>query len=167
VKAFFAALPEERAKHMTRQPPSDRELRERRLHYRFMRRIYRLCRSGQWGLRYVKMTGNRSVASQVGKDLADGNFLWDAVGCVDIARQIIYIDYRCDVLATFVHECLHVLIGSRYVPMNHDEEERHVQRLEKLIMSRMSPLQAKRLHTEMALLLHADADDPDRDDFDD
>lgn len=113
------------------------------------------------------MRWNLGVKAHVGHDLASGNFLWDAVGCVDTTQHVIYVDYRFDVLSTFIHECLHILLGRRREPMTDEEEEKEVQRLEQLIMRYMTPRQAKRLHTEMALMLHVSPDNIDPDDLDD
>ncbi len=148
-----------------RKRRSDR--RERRLQYRLLRRIYALCRSRQWRLQYAKMRHNVWASAHVGQELSSDGFLWNAVGCIDTTRHVIFVDYRFDVLSTFVHECLHILMEKRPEALTDDEEEREVQRLEGLVMRHMTPAQAKRLHTEMALLLHAQADDPDPDDFDD
>ena len=141
-----------------------KRLDERRLHYGLIRRIYALCRSGKWRLRFANIYRNPHVSAQVRMMIADGACLWNAEGCVDPVRNMIYVDYRYDVLATLMHECLHILLGESYSAGQAKEEEREVRRLECLIMRNLSPMQAKRIHVEMATLLCNDANDVDQDD---
>ncbi len=128
---------------------SDRKTRERRLHYRLMHRIYRLCASGEWRLRYGRIQGNAKLCR--GHGLGP-----NIVGFVDAEPQIIWVDLRNDVIATFVHECLHVLVGDRFAG-RHAAEEREVQRLERLMMRHMSASQARRLHVCMENMLFSSA----------
>lgn len=127
---------------------SDRKARERRLHYRLMHRIYRLCAEGTWRLRYGRLQGNKKLCRSYGFP--------NIVGFVDEGPQIIWVDHRNDVISTFVHECLHVLIGDRFVGRR-KSEEREVQRLERLMMRHMSASQARRLHVHMYNMLFASA----------
>jgi hypothetical protein len=106
-----------------------------------MHRIYRLCAAGEWRLRYARIQGNKRLCR--GHGLGS-----NIVGFVDVEPQIIWVDLRHDVIATFVHECLHVLIGDRYV-RRPKAEEREVRRLEKLMMRHLSACQARRLHVHM------------------
>ena len=123
----------------------DRKARERRLHYRLMHRIYVLCGSSEWRLRYGRIEGNKKLCGNHGLGP-------NIVGFVDEETQTIWVDHRNDVIATFVHECLHVLIGDKYVKRE-KAEEREVQRLEKLIVRHMSACQAHRLHIHMSNML--------------
>ncbi len=125
----------------------DRKKRERRLQHRLMHRIYRLCAEGEWRLRYARLQGNAKLCRGHGLDAG-------IVGFVDVEPQIIWVDHREDVLATFVHECLHVLAGDRFAG-RHKAEEREVRRLERLIMRHMSACQARRLHGHMHNMLFA------------
>lgn len=126
----------------------NRKARERRLHYRLMHRIYRLCASNEWRLRYGRIQGDRKLCR--GHGLSSTNI----VGFVDEEHRTIWVDHRNDAIATFVHECLHVLIGDRFTGRD-EAEELEVQRLEKLMMRHMSACQAKRLHVHMYNMLFA------------
>jgi hypothetical protein len=123
----------------------DRRARERRLHYRLMRGIYRLCASGEWRVCYALIRGNRRLCR--GQGIRIGT-----VGFVDPEEDVIWLDPREDVLSTFIHECLHVLVGDRYLD-RHEAEEREVQRLERLMLRHLSPCQARRLHLQLSTLL--------------
>lgn len=119
----------------------------RQAHYRLMRRIYALCASGEWRVRYARIDGNRRLAKKHGISTT-------TVGFVDGEPQIIWIDYRRDLLSTFVHECLHVIVGDRFA--SGKREERHVLSLEKRTMRMLSPCQARRLHMHLTNMLAAD-----------
>jgi hypothetical protein len=121
---------------------------DRRQHYRLMHRIYRLCASREWRLRYARIQGNKKLCSCHGLGS-------NIVGFVDEETHTIWVDHRNDVIATFVHECLHVLIGDAYAGRE-QQEEREVQRLEKLMMSHMTACQARRLHVHMYDMLFDD-----------
>lgn len=100
-------------------------------HYRLMHRIYAVLNSGEWRLRYRRIRNDERFCR--GHGIAG-----DTVGLVDDENDVIYVDHRFDVLATIVHECLHVIFP--------DAAEPTIRGLERAIMRRMSPLQAKRLH---------------------
>lgn len=116
-----------------------RAAKERLTHYRLMRRIYTLCRSGEWTVRYAAIKDNRKVYRELGVGP-------NTVGSVSDVTKVITIDFREDIIATFVHECLHVILDDRFQSGEEDAEELEVQRLEKLMMRRMTALQATRLH---------------------
>lgn len=125
-----------------------RKAEERLVHYRLIRRIYRLCASGEWRLRYARIRRN-------GKLCRGHGLSTNTVGFVDAEPQILWVDHREDAIMTFVHECLHVLMGDLY--LNRPKaEEREVQRLERLIKRHLSARQAKRLHMHMANMLVAE-----------
>ncbi len=117
----------------------DTAMRARRSHYRLMHRIYALISSDDFRIRMAKMRGNRALCRRLG--LPSDQF----VGMVDYEDDVIYVDFREDLVATVVHECLHVLIGERFSPGRAKAEEREVRRLERLVMRHMTPLQASRL----------------------
>lgn len=119
---------------------------ERRRHYRLMRRIYALLDSGEWRVRYRRIAGEPRTCARLGVGLG-------TVGTVDDEEYIIYVDFRDEVLATLVHECLHVLLEGRYTHRQHDEEEAEVRRLEALVMRHMTATQARRLHLAMTNVL--------------
>lgn len=126
----------------------DRKAHERRLHYRLMHRMYKLCAQGEWRLRYARILRNGKLCRGHGLGA-------NTVGFVDVENQVIWVDHREDLLMTFVHECLHILMGDRY--LNRPKtEEREVQRLEKLMKRNISARQAKRLHMHMANMLAAE-----------
>lgn len=117
------------------------EARALRRHYRLMHLVYGILRSEKWQVRYVRLYGNLSASRKLGLDVND------AIGTVDVDKKIIYVDFRYEVIATVVHECLHVLLDERFSGKRaHEEEEAKVQRLERLIMKRVSRVQATRLH---------------------
>ncbi|HTK05058.1 MAG TPA: hypothetical protein VL500_05715 [Candidatus Eisenbacteria bacterium] len=126
----------------------DRKARERRFHYRLMHRIYKLCAQGEWRLRYARIRKNGKLCRGHGLGT-------NTVGFVDVEPQIIWVDHREDAMMTFIHECLHVLMGDRY--LNRPKaEEREVQRLERLMKRHLSARQARRLHMHMANMLVAE-----------
>lgn len=125
----------------------DRKAHERRTHYRLMHRIYALCAQGEWRLRYARIRKN-------GKLCRGHGLSTNTVGFVDMEPQIIWVDHREDMLMTFVHECLHVLMGDRFTNRP-KAEEREVQRLERLIKRNISARQALRLHLHMTNMLTA------------
>ncbi|HTM67708.1 MAG TPA: hypothetical protein VL426_00255 [Candidatus Binatia bacterium] len=133
---------------------NDRRRRERRLHYRLMHRIYKLCGQYEWRLVYIDMFGNPRVSKRLGLTDRTGRPVTACVGMVDEETRTIFVDYREDVIATFVHECLHILIGDSFVGDGDGKaEEAEVQRLEKMMMRHMSPSQARRLHVHMTNML--------------
>jgi len=113
---------------MSKKITADRELKA--VHH-LMSRIYRLLNSGDWSIRYADLRNDLRLLKKLG--LGGG-----IVGYCDSEEDVLYVDYREDVLATIVHECLHALYP--------DVEEPGIKALEKLVMDRMSPIQAKRLH---------------------
>ena len=119
------------------QRPCDSPVR--RLTYRLMHRIYGILNSGEWRIVYVKMWDNPPVCRKLGLES-------NKVGTVDFVEGIIFVDYRQDVLATVVHECIHIILEDRYGPGQEDENEEETQRLEKVVMGNMSRCQAMRLH---------------------
>jgi hypothetical protein len=104
-----------------------------------MHRIYGILNSGEWRIVYVRMWDNPAVCRKLGLES-------NKVGTVDFAEGVIFVDYRQDVLATVVHECIHIILEDRYAPGEEDANEGETQRLEKLVMDNMSRCQAMRLH---------------------
>ena len=104
---------------------------DRRIARRYVSRIYRLLNSGEWAVRFMRIRDNVAVCQRHGIGI-------HSVGFVDENGGALCIDYRFDVLATLVHECLHVLHPSW--------PERAIKELEIALVARISPIQAKRLH---------------------
>lgn len=121
---------------------------DRRRTYKIMSRIYALLSTMEWRIIYVKMLGNPKLCARLNLDP-------NTVGTVDPAEQLIFVDFRQDVLATVVHECIHVFLEDRF-PGDHDAEEKETQRLEKMVMANMSRCQAMRLHHLIDLCLTYD-----------
>ena len=123
-------------------PPFIKNKSEQRLHYRLMHRVYDILKDDEWQVRYCRLHGNTTLCAKLGLDSDT------YIGTVDGEHQIIYIDFREDVLSTVVHECLHVIIGGRYNASKkaYKAEEAEVSRLEKMMMQYMSRTQATRLH---------------------
>lgn len=118
---------------------------ERRQVYRLMHRIYALLGSGEWRVVYVKILDNPKACKKLGLST-------NTVGTVDTNDGIIFVDYRFDVLATVVHECIHVIIEDRF-PGDEKADEKETQRLEALMMTHMSRSQAMRLHHLISVCL--------------
>lgn len=133
---------------MTKKKPS-RSRREKLLHYRLMRRIYAALRSGEWQIRYAKISGNLRLCRKLG-------FPINTYGAIMYSRKrvrkLLYVDFRYNVLSIVVHEMLHMLIGydSRPDDETVQREERRVLHHERLIMRHMTSIQAKRLHALIA-----------------
>jgi len=104
---------------------------EKRRCYRLMSRIYALLNSGEWSLRYARLGDDHVLRDRFG--LAS-----NIVGFCDVTEQVMYIDHRKDVLATIIHECLHVLFE--------DKPEHEILELEDMIMRHLSARQATALH---------------------
>jgi hypothetical protein len=104
---------------------------DRRLVYRLLSRVYALLNSGDWAVRYARISDDRRLQDKFG-------FSANTVGYCDNEEQVLYVDLRKDVLATIVHECLHAIFP--------DKEEQEIIDLEGLVMRHMSPVQARRLH---------------------
>ncbi|MFC1702982.1 hypothetical protein ACFLZO_00770 [Patescibacteria group bacterium] len=67
------------------------------------------------------------------------------VGLVDAANDVIILDPRKDVLATLLHECLHIIYP--------DKRESKITDLERFMLSHLSSVQARRLHQLSAYCL--------------
>ncbi len=109
-----------------------------RYHYRLMSRIYKILNSGDWNIRYARISGNRELALRFGVGM-------NVVGCVDEESESIILDPRKDVLATLLHECLHIIYP--------DKRESEVARLERFMLTHLSSVQARRLHQLSAFCL--------------
>lgn len=109
-----------------------RRIRRRTLRrlYRIVSEIYRMFNHGGWRVRYARITGNRALCQEHGVSLT-------CVGFCDPDNRLLWVDYRKDILATIVHECLHVIYP--------DMPECRICDLEKMIMDNISPVQAKRI----------------------
>ncbi len=106
-----------------------------------LRRIYRLLSSKNVFVRFAAMHDDPATPDRY-------NVPRNSVGTVDDQyldddAVMITIDHRHDIIATLVHECLHVLF-----PETH---ELRIQKLERFIMKRMHPMQARRLIVLMTL----------------
>jgi hypothetical protein len=116
-----------------------RERRERGQCYRLLSKIYAILGDPDWRVRLVRLYDDAALGHRLGVGT-------NKVGTVDVEERIIYVDFRDELLATVVHECLHVILDGRFEGRRaHEREEEEVQRLEKLIMRRMSRCQARRL----------------------
>jgi len=122
-------MPERRARRPT---AAKRRERGRRL----AKRVLDFLRHGKdWRIFYC----NLSQKSQVGRLL---DYDGDLLGTVFFRPRIILADYRYDVLATVVHECLHAL--HQYT------RELTIQAMERDVMKTMTPDEAVELHMLMA-----------------
>ena len=101
---------------------------------KYMRKIYAVLRSRNYAVRYARIRGEPDAHARFGVSP-------DSVGCIDEDRSIIWIDYRADVIATIVHECLHIA--------EPDMPEEEVRLLENQVMDRLTPTQARTLHILM------------------
>lgn len=116
-----------------------KRLREKRLADHLFRRIFSFLQEPElWKFRLVKLRGNIKPLRRLGHGI-------NTVGCVEHDNEVIWIDYRDDVLPTLVHECLHALYP--------DASERRIIRLENLCMRQSGPLRGKRLLAQLAFLL--------------
>ncbi len=121
--------------------PHHKTKSEQRLHYRLLGRVYAILRDEDWQVRYCRLCDNPKLRRKL--ELED-----EVIGTVDYETQIIYIDFRYDVLSTVVHECLHIIVTDRFGSgkAQYEAEEKEVRRLEKLMMEYMTRTQATRLH---------------------
>lgn len=120
--------------------------RQRKKVRRLLRKIYAFLDRYEWSIIYVRMQHNEKFCTEKG---IDNNI----VGLTDYDEQCLYIDYRHDILATLVHECLHAIFPKMI--------ESEVRRLEVLIVETMSPRQARALTTRLDNYLHK-KDSPSR-----
>lgn len=111
---------------------------ERRRFYRLMSRIYAVLDSGEWSIAYARILGDVDFCLRIGIGTQN-------VGTVDDETETIFIDFREDVIATIVHEVIHVIYP--------DAPEERVKELECFVMENMSPLQAKRIHIRAGMCL--------------
>jgi hypothetical protein len=96
---------------------------------RLVRRIYAIFRrSDGWTVRLERIRRNAKICRLY---LVDS----DSVGVTEYESNTLLIDYREDILATFVHECLHVIFE--------DLVEDDIIKLEKFIITNISPRRAK------------------------
>lgn len=107
-------------------------------HYRLISRIYKILNSGEWDIRYARISGNRKLALRFGVGI-------NVVGLVDEESDSIILDPRKDVLATLLHECLHIIYP--------EKRESEIAQLERFMLSHLSPVQARRLHQISAYCL--------------
>lgn len=110
----------------------ERRIRRRTLRrlYRIVSRIYRMFNHEGWRVRYARIRNDREFCER-------HEVSADVVGVCDYGRKILWVDYREDILSTIVHESLHAIYP--------ELREYEIVRLEKMVMSNLSPLQAKRL----------------------
>lgn len=103
-----------------------------------LHRIYRILRTPEFVLRFDRMVGNPDTYERHGVDS-------NSAGTVDDAHEdvgIITVDHRYDIIASVVHECLHVIYE--------DATELQIQALERFVVRNMHPLQAERVLYLMA-----------------
>jgi hypothetical protein len=98
----------------------------------YLRRIHALFTNDDWNVRYMRIENEPSVTNAHGLPSSCVGFVDDHGG------HMLCIDFRHDVLATVVHEAMHVL----YPQLS----EKTIIRLEEFVMHHMSPVQARRLH---------------------
>jgi len=108
---------------------------DRRVLRRYVSRIYRLLNAGEWTVRYATINDNADLCDRHG-------IARNTVGFVDEETMTIYVDHRFDVIATLVHECIHVF--------HPDWDEERVKGLERSIIAGISATQARRLHLLMS-----------------
>jgi hypothetical protein len=92
-------------------------------------------------VRIGRLLGNRKLCRQL-------DVHHQVVGTVDLDNRVIWVDFTSDLLATFIHECLHVVLEYKYDRIDDRDrvlEEKEVHRLEKLIMRNLTPRQARNL----------------------
>lgn len=90
-------------------------------HYYLISKIYKLLKTGEYKIYFKKM---RLYCGRIDKKIITINA---------------YEDYN--ILSTFIHECLHEV----YPKINKPQDDYIIQLLENFVLSRLSPLQAKRL----------------------
>lgn len=110
---------------------ADQSLREQRRVQRVLARIHALIKAGEWEIRFTLIEGNAGFCAEHEISLA-------CVGLCDYGAQRLYVDYRQDVLATIVHECLHAVYD--------DLVEDMICELEKLVMKYLTAKQARELY---------------------
>lgn len=122
-------------------------LRDKHLADHLFRRIFALLEAGEWTVRYARIRGNARLLEFLG-------YKTDIIGCTDWDNHVIWIDHRDDILATAIHECLHVLF-----PGDDDSEkgakasELFVREKERFLVDHLGPRRAMRLHALINLLL--------------
>jgi hypothetical protein len=112
--------------------------RERRKLYRIFHRIYALFNEGGWKVKYHAISGNHKLCDEQEVSRT-------ATGFIDEDIKIIWVDYREEILAILIHECLHIIYP--------DASENKIMRPERHVMRHMSRIQAVRLirHTSRFL----------------
>jgi len=113
---------------------------ERRHAHRLIWECVRLLESRKWRIVYIDMEGRPWVCDEFGLDA-------DAVGTVIYEEMTVYIDFRHDVIATVLHELLHVIYPKK--------PERDIRRLEGMLIHHLTPEQAVRIHRLMVPILTA------------
>ncbi|MFH1047458.1 MAG: hypothetical protein V1738_04100 [Patescibacteria group bacterium] len=104
---------------------------DRRKLDRLMRKIYALFRSDdQWTVELHIINGDEEYTNKA-------NVSFNTIGITDYEHCRIILDYRDDLLSTFIHECLHAIYQ--------DHSESDILDLEEFMINRISPLRAKRL----------------------
>jgi hypothetical protein len=109
------------------------ELAPRSFQHLLMHRIYRVLRTDDFVLRFDRMVGNPETHARHGVDM-------NSAGTVDDPHEdmgTITVDHRYDIIASVVHECLHVIYP--------EATEEQIQALERFVIRDMHPAQAKRL----------------------
>ncbi len=120
---------------------NDRRERNRRLCNRLLRKIFAFLESGDYRINYAKLFMNKNACRVLSPEINEIR----AIGWTVFQAKMILIDYRYDVLATLVHECLHATLHESF-GSDKKREEKEVTRLERLIMRHMTARDAVRLH---------------------
>jgi hypothetical protein len=102
----------------------------RREAYALYERIFDILCGGEYEIILIKMLKEPAICERYDVSPA-------LVGMIDPAEKTIYVDFRQDVVATIVHECLHALFP--------EKEEKQVHDLEELVMDYLTSKQATRL----------------------
>lgn len=92
-----------------------------------------LADPGDWKFEYGDLAVGSPLRIHIGERDAD-----EIAGITVRKTDTVYVDYRHDVIATILHECLHVIYPAW--------TEKGVAQAEKLILRHMTPYDAARLH---------------------
>ena len=110
------------------------------IRYYLLRRVYSVLSSNEWEIRFACVL-NKTIMHKHSNE-------WKSVhGFIDDYNetQTIFLDPRTDILATLVHEVLHIIYP--------DASESTVRDMEYLIISGLTPCQAKRLLSLLQIYL--------------
>jgi len=117
------------------------ERKERRRTHRLIRKIIVFLRDNrdEWRIRLERLEGNKKLCGRFGIPP-------NIVGCVLWDENLILVDMRGDVLATIVHEVLHVLYP--------DDSEGQILVAERRCMKHLTSRQAERIWFHALFLMN-------------